>query len=667
MRLVAPLAVTAVIVLQTASNAHAQGADDIFDLGEIVVIGTRIDGTSNVGSAVISKEQLQAFERITLEQAVNLAPGVSSNLDANGRRNEYDIFVRGFGRLQVPLMIDGVRVYLPADNRIDFGRFLTADVAAVQIRKGYASVLDGPGAMGGVINLVTRVPTRPFEAEGGLSVGGRSDLEGSNGYLLIGSRQENFYVQGSASYLERDSWSLSDDYSPVPGSLQATGERLGSDTLDWRLNFKVGYTPDNGNEYTINYTRQQGEKGAPLNVYNNPPVPGNSFWDWPYWDVENVSLLTNTKLGDDAYLKAKLYANSFENGLDAYDDSTYTTQSAMGRFHSPYDDNAYGAGIEFGTTRFDANTLKLAVHYREDLHREQQTSRPTNPTLSFTEPEQEQTQTTWSVAIENTYRANDDVDIVAGISYDDYRITKAQEFNATAGLFEHPKGGADAFNWQTAVIWRYTVNAELHGSISDRARFPTIFELYSTRFGTATPNPDLGPEHATNFEVGWNWTAAAGAQLGGAMFYSDIRDLVQTVVLPDTTTQAQNVGDGRYYGFELSYEVRPGESWRTGGNYTYIRREIEDVLQPNLRAAGVPTHKLFLYVEWQAAGFRVMPNIEFADDRWSDVVTTPAPAFPYVETGAYTLLNIDARYAFRDRIEFGVGLKNLVDDHYELV
>ena len=36
-----------------------------------------------------------------------------------------------------------------------------ADIAAIQIQKGYASVLDGPGAMGGAINLVTMKPTKP--------------------------------------------------------------------------------------------------------------------------------------------------------------------------------------------------------------------------------------------------------------------------------------------------------------------------------------------------------------------------------------------------------------------------------------------------------------------------------------------------------------------------
>ncbi len=95
------------------------------------------------------------------------------HFDANGRRNESDIFVRGFGRWQVPLMVDGVRIYLPADNRIDFARFLTSDIAEMQIQKGYASVLDGPGAMGGAINLVTRQPVgswKPKPASGPAAV-----------------------------------------------------------------------------------------------------------------------------------------------------------------------------------------------------------------------------------------------------------------------------------------------------------------------------------------------------------------------------------------------------------------------------------------------------------------------------------------------------------------
>ncbi|MGD9658597.1 MAG: TonB-dependent receptor plug domain-containing protein, partial [Methylocystis sp.] len=121
--------------------------------------------TDAFGGYTITNRQMETFSRDTLDAAVNLAPGVNSQL-VGGTRNEQNIYVRGFDRWQVPLTVDGVRVYLPADNRLDFARFLTADIAEVQIAKGYVSVLDGPGGMGGQINLVTRKPSRELELEG---------------------------------------------------------------------------------------------------------------------------------------------------------------------------------------------------------------------------------------------------------------------------------------------------------------------------------------------------------------------------------------------------------------------------------------------------------------------------------------------------------------------
>jgi iron complex outermembrane receptor protein len=472
-------------------------------------------------------------------------------------------------------------------------------------------------------------------------------------------------VQGSAAVTDRNSWSLSSDYRPTANSLQASGERLSSDSQDWRANIKFGYTPNATNEYAFNYTKQSGEKGAPLNIYNNPPVPPNSYWRWPWWDIQNTSLLTTTQLGASSYLKAKAYYNTFSNGLDAFDDGTYTTQSANGRFHSPYNDHAYGTSIEFGTTPRAANTIKSALHYRRDIHAEQQFNRPTHPTLSSAEPEQEQTQYTWSIALEDTFRVAPSVDVVGGVSYDRYAITKAEEFTAARGSFEYPKGGSDAMNWQGALVWRHAASGEWHASVSDRVRFPVIFELYSTRFGTATPNPNLGPERATNLELGWSRLFTGDARAAAAVFHSDVRDLIQTVVLLDTTTQTQNVGNGHFTGFELSLDAPIGDHLRAGGNYTYMHRVIKDALQPNLRPTGVPTNRAFLFARWRPVEpLRITPSLEIADDRWSDV--NPAPAFPYVKTGAYSLLDLDASYALRRSLELSLGLKNALDDYYEL-
>jgi iron complex outermembrane recepter protein len=631
---------------QPASQGQsaATGQDRVFDMGKIVVVGTP-DGQPAVGGSVLTSEQIWSFDRQSLDQAVNIVPGVVSTVDSNGRRNESDIFVRGFGRWQVPLMIDGVRIYLPADNRLDYARFLTADIAEIQIQKGYASVLDGPGVMGGAINLVTRQPTKALEVDGSIWTGGRGSAEGWNGYATIGTRQRRFYAQASANYSDRDYWSLSGNYTPTPNSLQPAGRRLSSDTSDSRYNVKAGWTPNETDEYAVDVVKQLGEKGAPLNVLNNPPVPTNSYWRWPYWDVQNTAFLSETQVRQTGYVKSRVYHNTFANGLDAFDDGTYTTQSLNGRFHSPYDDHAYGVNVESGADVGRRHVVKGAASYRTDVHREQQTSRPTHPTLSSTEPMQEQEQHTWSVALEDTFRATARVDVVGGISFDQYDITKAEDFNATRGLFEYPTGGADAFNWQTAVIWRYSAT-QVHASVSDRARFPLLVELFSTRFGFATPNPDLGPEKATNLELGWKGRLACGLRLEGAMFYSDVRDLIQTVVLPDSTTQMRNVGDGRFYGFEVVLDAPLSPSVTVGGNYTALSREIRDGLQPNLRLTGAPTHKAFLYAAWRPVDrLTIAPTLDIAGDRWSDMNASPVPAFPYVRTGSYSLLDISAQYS----------------------
>lgn len=669
----APVAGPTVALAQESPPA-AQQADplddadgrQVFDMGRIVVVGTP-DGQPVVGGAVLTAERMWTFDRKSLDQAVNVVPGVVSTFDSNGRRNESDIFVRGFGRWQVPLMVDGVRIYLPADNRLDFARFLTGDIAEVQIQKGYASVLDGPGAMGGSINLVTRSPVEAIEAEGSLWTGGRTDAEEWSAYASLGTRQRRFYAHGSVNYSDRDYWSLSGSYEPAGNSLQPSGRRLGSDSSDSRYTVKAGWTPNDRDEYTFNFVKQLGEKGAPLNVINNPPVPPNTYWRWPYWDVQNTVVLSKTALAPGTQLKSKVYYNTFANGLDAFDDATYTTQSANGRFHSPYDDHAYGLNIELGKEVTPASTLKGALFYRTDVHREQQTSRPTHPTLSSTEPIQEQEQHTWSVALEDTIRPSATVDVVGGISYDHYAVSKAEDFTAARGLFEYPRGGANAFNWQGAVIWRYRPRAQVHASVSDRARFPLLFELYSTRFGTATPNPDLGPERATNLEAGWKGRPSGALRIEATAFYSDVRDLIQTVLLPDSTTGTQNVGDGRFYGAEFAVDATLTPEVTIGGNYTAISRSIRDALQPNLRPTGVPTHKAFLYAAWRPmAPLTITPSVDIAGDRWSDVNTNPVPAIPFLRTGGSTLVNVSAQYAIRPNVDVVFGLKNLTDRHYEL-
>lgn len=659
-----------VIAAHVIAGGHivgvAEAQDTVFELGKlndvVTVIGEASDADATDNKVTI--EDVWTFNRNTLDEAIKLVPGVTSTLDGTGRRNERGIFVRGFGRWQVPLSIDGVRIYLPADNRLDFNRFLTQDLAEIEVKKGYVSVLDGPGAMGGAINLITRKPTETFETE--LRVGGGEGFE--DGYLRIGSLHDSFYVQGSASYLDRDYWNMSDDFVPAT-AIEDGGERDSSDNRDTRGNFKIGFTPNDQDEYSLSYTAQTGEKGAPLNVYNNPPNPANSFWRWPSWDIGNLYWLSVTRFGadHDVMLKTSWFDNTFENSLYAYDDATYTTQSLNGRFQSFYDDKGYGGSVEIELPVGERNTFGAAYHQRRDEHTEYNDNRPTNPTFRTIEPVQQTLEDTRSLAIENTFAATADLDLVAGLSYEENDLKLAQEFNATAGLFEYPTGGSDAINVQGAAHWRYAEGRQLRGVISSRTRFPTIFERFSTRFGTALPNPDLEPEHAVNYELGWSGQLNDGLDLMAALFYADIEDMLQTVVVSPPganpqITQTQNVGDGEFYGVELGVTSRLTDLWSVSANYTHLAREINDPLQPGIEVTGAPDDAAFVAFIYEPSDrWSITPSLELASDRWSEVT-----GGGFVRTGDYMLLNLQAQYRGGDLWELAFGGTNLTDENVEL-
>jgi iron complex outermembrane receptor protein len=656
-------AITTFALAGALVGGAVEGQNTVFELGKlndvVTVIGEApdVDTTDNK----VTIKDVWTFNRNTLDEAVKLVPGVTSTLDGTGRRNERGIYVRGFGRWQVPLSIDGIRIYLPADNRLDFNRFLTQDLAEIEVQKGYVSVLDGPGAMGGAINLITRKPTKTFETE--LRAGGGEGF--ADAYLRVGSLHDSFYVQGSASYLDRDYWELSEDFVPAT-AIEDGGERNGSDNRDTRANFKIGFTPNDEDEYSLSYTAQTGEKGAPLNVYNNPPIPANSFWRWPSWDIGNLYWLSVTRLGadDDVTLKTSLFDNTFENSLYAYDDATYTTQSAPGRFQSFYDDKGYGGSVEIELPVGERNTFGAAYHQRRDEHTEYNDNRPTHPTLRTVEPIQTTLEDTWSLAFENTFAATPNLDLVAGASYEENDLKLAEDYNAALPdpTIEHPTGGSDATNLQAAAYWRYAQGRELRGVISSRTRFPTIFERFSTRFGSALANPDLEPEEAVNYELAWSGQVDDGLDVTAALFYADVKDVIQTNQVAAGVTQTQNIGDGEFYGVELGVTSQLTDSWSVSANYTHLEREINDPLQPGIEVTGAPDDAAFVAFIFEPTDrWTIAPSLELATDRWSEL------GIGFVRTGDYTMLNLQVQYrGSGDLWEVAFGGTNLTDENFEL-
>ena len=675
-----------------------------------------------VGGSTITNEAMWTFSKSSLDEAVSILPGVTMQ-NSGGSRNERDIFVRGFDRFRVPLYMDGVRIYLPYDNRLDFNRFLTPDLSEVQVQKGYVSVLNGPGGMGGAINLVSRKPTKEVELEGRIGAVFDGDL-GSMGqwssYAFAGTRQKGYYAQISGTIVDQDHFDMSGDFSPASaGNTQGYlaglpyengGNRDRSGFEDWRVNAKAGITPNATDEYSINYTVQQAEKESPFHV-KRQIVQGYQFsgpfsrrsWDWPQWDISTLSWLSKTQLGNASYIKTNAYYNTFENIVDFYWDPTFAAK----RVSSPYDDSSYGGFVELGTDLIPMNTLKGAIHWRRDAHWEQGINFTPSGTFLSLDPAKQLSEETWSFAAENTFHATRQLDVVTGVSYDMNEVTRAD-----GTLQQLPE--LEKWNWQGAAIYSYSREGKVHADVSSRTRFPTLFDRYSTRFGGRSEEPGLDAERSTNYEIGVSDTFFDSVHVSSAIFYSDIESLIQTAFTAANGNNSLVVynADGDSRGFELSIDWDATRTLRIGGNYTYLDRDVDFLgasqafIPPPGQSAGnianarrgiassqvegTPNHEAFFYASWKATNkLTLTPSMEIAGDR-NVLVTSCAstlvaglgaesatnggcnkPASSnlrpnYVDIGSYALLNFQAEYAFDPKTTVAVGVTNLLDQNYTL-
>lgn len=210
-----------------------------------------------------------------------------------------------------------------------------------------------------------------------------------------------------------------------------------------------------------------------------------------------------------------------------------------------------------GTELIPMNTLKGAIHYRRDEHNEFDLNYDVNGDFdnrSITETQREET---WSFALENTFHATRNIDIVAGVSYDRNEVLRADGSDGPLPLTE-----ADAWNGQGAVIYRYSDQGKTFASISSRTRFPTLFDRYSTRLGAREANPDLEPERATNYEIGWSDTLFRTMRLSSSLFYSDLDESILNVFAHANGTFPNNDADPSFPSIcrdqRRRRELRPG-------------------------------------------------------------------------------------------------------------
>ena len=174
--------------LLAAAPAHAQQA-----IPETIVTTTRVPTPAERVAAAVTVIDRQTIEErgyVTLADALRAVPGV--NLVQQGAAGQVaSAFLRGTESRHVLVLLDGVPINDPStpSGAFNFGNELLGDIERIEVVRGPGSSLYGSGAIGGVINMITRRAAAgrgAFQPFGEIAGGTQETLRGVAG--LAGER-----------------------------------------------------------------------------------------------------------------------------------------------------------------------------------------------------------------------------------------------------------------------------------------------------------------------------------------------------------------------------------------------------------------------------------------------------------------------------------------------
>jgi iron complex outermembrane receptor protein len=647
------VALAAAIALAVPAAAQGQSAgaaqDTSFRLGVVEVIGERVNLEDEVRVDIVSEEAIEKHDTTDVAEALDLLPGVTAQ--NVGNRSERLVFVRGFNSRQVPLYVDGIPVYVPYDGNIDLGRFLTADISEIVVTKGLTSVLYGPNSLGGSINIVTRRPSEGFQGRvrGAMDFDDDFDHSGSRADFSLGLGQDKWYAQLSGAWRDRDYFLLPGDFEPTP--VQPKGKRINSASEDNTLNLRIGLTPRGDDEYAISVIRQRGDKQTPPYAGTTPGVRAR-YWRWPVYDKDSLYFLSRTGIGSDVTLRLRAYKDKFDNTLESYDDATFTTQDRPYAFTSIYDDETYGAGADLEWQVGERQVFRAAASYKSDKH---------NETDDIGEPWERFEDKIWSIAAEYQFGIGSASSLTTGLSFANQEGQRADQKLPDGSIVPFETGSTDAVNGQVVLTHSFSDTLSGFAGYARKTRFPTIKDRYTSRFGSALPNPELDPETSDNYELGLEGTSAA-LTWKAALFHSRLKDAIESVSIPDSActsppcTQFQNIAEQRNQGIELSAQLALGEAWTLAGNYTWLDRE--NTSEPDILPLDTPEHSALLWVEWKPLdGLSLMASGEYSSSRNS---TTDGLRV----ADGFTTFALRGRWLFDSGLEVSAGIENVADKLY---
>ncbi|WAC43802.1 TonB-dependent siderophore receptor [Pseudomonas sp. SL4(2022)] len=679
-----------------ALSATAEPADAITLKDAVVTAKQELKQAPGV--SIITAEDIKKRPPANdLSDVIRREPGVNltGNSTSGSRGNNRQIDLRGMGPENTLILIDGrpsssrnaVRYGWTGDRdtRGETNWVPAEEVERIEILRGPAAARYGSGAMGGVVNIITKRPTEELRGSVTLyAIQPEDDAEGAGqraNFNLSGALNDSlaFRLYGGANKTNADDADINGEHQVGADTLVAGREGVRnkdiSGLLSWQLN------PDHSLDLEATYSRQG-------NIYAGDTMlnGGGAFVNQLYGKETNIIQRSSYAL---------THNGSYDWGSStaslAYD---YTRNERLNEGLAGGGEGApaEGAGVfmsRLRNTRANAEVnLPLEVGAPQVLtlggeYLYESLNDPGSMRAQTWDPgvggvpaipgfDRSQTKTTahsFALFAEDNIEAGERTIVTPGLRYDDH-----EEF-----------GG----NWSPSLNASHELTDELtlKGGIARAYKTPNLYQsnpnylLYSMGFGCNAAeanaggcyligNPDLKPETSINKEIGLaldkgTWRTSA------TYFRNDYKNKIVSSNTADfrlangrRVQNWENAGKAVVEGVEgnLFVTLSPTLEWNT--NFTYmIESKDKDSGEPlsiipeytlNTSLDWAATEKLSLQVSGTYYGTQESPSY---NARRNVAIDSQAQK----DIDPYGLMGVSAGYAFNEQYSVRMGINNLFD------
>ena len=129
---------------------------ELIDIGEVIVSSMRQDQRVkdvSVPLEIVDQKQIELSSSFTVSDVLDQEPGLAMARDGVWATG---INIRGLSQQRIVMLVDGNRIETATDLMASMSFFDVDDIERIEVIKGASSSLYGTGAMGGIVNVITK-------------------------------------------------------------------------------------------------------------------------------------------------------------------------------------------------------------------------------------------------------------------------------------------------------------------------------------------------------------------------------------------------------------------------------------------------------------------------------------------------------------------------------